>query len=371
MPGQPEIILAVGTEGGGFLLSSGPSRLDWKSRPFLRGESVNSFAYDRSNKILYAATLTEGVFASRDLGRTWKTKSRGLHVRKVWAVELDQREPSTLYAGTHYGHLFRSVSGGTMWEEVVGLHNAPKRNEWGIDWAQGTTGLTVHTVRVDPHRSRRLYIVSSGGGPYRSDNGGESWQLLQNGVLDYCPLGGRSDAPDIPKDDKATKLKEHLNRVHTCTHKLVLSHRRPSTLYQQNHCGVFESEDFGDGWNDISPRGQLRHGFPIALIENGSTSLFVVPAFQGVCKKHNSCIKGQLAVYRREKSGWERLVQGLPRNVHTCVLRDGMTTDGLDEAGLYFGTTTGDVFASLDCGESWSTIMTGAGRIQGLFSVAV
>jgi len=364
--------VVVGTTDGGYILSSDAGRGGWRKRgPFLKSESVNGFAYRSGDGSLFAATLTEGVFASKDLGRTWKSASRGLNVRKVWTVEVDPREPTRLYAGTHYGHLFRSDDSGKKWEEVVGLHSAPKRNEWGIDWAMGTTGLSLHTVKVNPRKSGQIFIVSSGGGTYRSDDRGKTWKLLQGGILDDCPVGVGPDAPSIPKNERSEKLQKHLEQVHTCTHKLALSGEREGAIYQQNHCGVFQSDNSGQRWEDISPGDSVRHGFPIALVEDGNPSLFVVPAFQGICKMHNSCVKGQLAVYRRRRSGWEKLSKGLPSKVHTCVLRDAMATDGRKEAGIFFGTTTGEVFGSTDLGDSWFQMMKGVGRIQGVASFTV
>jgi len=230
----------------------------------------------------------------------------------------------------------------------------------------GTTGLTVHTVRVDPRTSDRVYISSSGGGLYRSDDRGDSWSILQQGVLQTCPIGGRSDAPDIPKKARAAKLAEHLGQVHTCTHKIAISNKNPDHLFQQNHCGVFESRNHGGSWRDVSPDDDDRHGFSVGLTENGSTSLFVVPAYQGICKRHNSCVKGQLSAYRRDRSGWRKLSKGLPGRVHTCVLRDAMATDPEDPGGVYIGTTTGEVFGSVDGGDSWFGVLEGAGRIQGV-----
>ncbi len=366
-----DVVVAVGTTRGGFLLSSNSSRKTWRrSSPFLKGESVNNFAYSPTDGKLYAATLTEGMFVSKNLGKTWTPINNGLHVRKAWTVAVDPKDPSILYAGTHYGHLFRSGNGGEVWEEVTGLFTAPKRNEWGIDWALGTTGLCIHTVRIDPRNNKRLYIVVSGNGPYRSDDRGETWRLMQNGVLDTCPVGANSNAPDSPKNEKTSQLEKHLQQVHVCTHKLVISPRTPNLVYQQNHCGVYRSQDGGERWTDVSPSDSLRHGFAIALVENGDQSLYVVPAFQNICKEHNSCVRGELAAYRTQSGGskWEKLSTGLPKKVHNCVLRDSMAADQLQPSGLYFGTTTGEVYGSNDGGDTWSDLVKGAGRVQGLVS---
>lgn len=159
---ENSVIVSVSTENGGYLLRSDENRKEWsKGRHFLSGESVNNVTTG-GNRKLFASTLTEGVFSSEDLGKTWKTSSRGLHVRKVWTVEADSNQEGLLYAGTQYGHLFRSYDYGKSWEEVVGLHNAPLRDKWGIDWAFGTTGLTIHTIKTDPNKKGRMYIVASG-----------------------------------------------------------------------------------------------------------------------------------------------------------------------------------------------------------------
>jgi hypothetical protein len=365
--------VAVGTTNGGYLFSSNGPRKTWKkSQPFLKGESVNNFAFSNESKSLYAATLTEGVFLSKNLGKTWTPINRGLNVRKTWTVAVDENDPDSLYVGTQYGHLFHSKDNGGAWEEVTGLHSAPKRANWGVDWAFGTTGLCIHTIRIDPRNSKRLYIIASGNGLYRSDDAGATWQLLQSGVKEECPVAVQADAPDIPGPKRAEKVKEHLETVHSCTHKLVVSQNNPKILFQQNHCGVYASKDYGEKWVDVSPANWLRHGFPIVMDENGHTSLFVIPAFQGICKSHNSCIKEELAAYTSDNSGksWKKVSGGLPRNVHTCVLRDSMAGDGGEPGGLYFGTTTGELFGSTNRGAMWSQLSKGLGRIQGVVAFA-
>lgn len=360
--------VAVSTTDGAHIFTSDESRKSWNDQGnILKGESVNNIASD-SNGRYYAATLTDGVFISDDEGKTWNRSCNGLHVRKVWTVEPDRHEPGTVYAGTHYGHLFRSVDSGKNWEEVAGLHNAPNRNEWGVDWGFGTIGLALHTVLSDPHVRNRLYVVAAGNGSYRSDDSGESWKLIKDGTGDACPIGGKDYGFTPPEYTEEQRLAEHLRDVHSCTHKLELSSRKPGLIFQQNHCGVFYSENSGTTWEDISFDSNTRHGFPVAVTEGKHTSMFVIPAYQGDCKKHNSCIQGQLAVMRTDDSGrsWNRLVTGLPDGVHAVVLRDGMSHDSLDQPGVYFGTTAGDVFASADLGESWRTMASGLGRIQGV-----
>lgn len=159
--------------------------------------------------------------------------------------------------------------------------------------------------------------------------------------------------------------KDHLKMVHS-THKIAQSERTDDILFQQNHCGIYVSKNAGSSWKDISPDNQTRHGFAIGIDENDK--VFVIPAYQGICREHLSCIKGVLRVLSSEYYGktCKENKNDLPRDVHTCVLRDSLSVDGSEPANVFFGTTTGEVYYSQDGGDSWKRIMKDAGRIQGI-----
>ena len=67
-------------------------------------------------------------------------------------------------------------------------------------------------------------------------------------------------------------------------------------------------------------------------------------------------IDGHAAVWRSRDRGdsWQQLDRGLPpTGAYLGVLREAMATDSMDPAGVYFGTSTGQVFASADEGDTW------------------
>ena len=363
--------VALATKNGAYFLTPDEERKKWElSKPFLTEENVNKVVDDGLGNLL-AATFTEGVFKSTDGGRTWNPSSKGLHVRRVWEIAPDPHHRGTIYAGTQYGHLFRSTDSGGTWEEVTSLHDAPDRLNWGIDWGFRTTGLALHTTRFDPANSERIYIVAAGNGTYRSDDGGETWKSLKSGISNSCPIEPArliSSAP--PEATPEEKLSKHLSEVHACTHKIAVS-PKDGKVYQQNHCGIYFSDNHGDQWKDVSINNENRFGFPVDVVENSSTHVFVIPVMPDLlyeCKDHNVCIQGQLSVYSTTDGGknWNRHIKGLPDGVHTNVLRDSLAHDNEKEPGLYFGTTTGDVYFSYDLGNAWRNIGTGIGRIQGV-----
>jgi photosystem II stability/assembly factor-like uncharacterized protein len=359
--------IGIGTVDGAYILSS-EDRSAWKkTHRMMKGESVNYMITSPAGRFL-ASTLSDGIFISDDSNK-WVRSSKGLTVNKVWSVEQDAHADNTVYAGTQYGHMFRSENSGESWEEVTGLYKAPHRENWGIDWGFGTTGLAVHTIKSDPKVKGRLYIIAAGNGAYRSDDSGDTWESIRTGIMDDCNLDFKAERSGKDRKTASGIKKEHLQSVHMCAHKIALSPSMTDVVYQQNHCGVYSTRNAGTKWKDISPTSETRHGFGITVTKGNKDTIFTVPAYQTGCKmKHNSCIQGQLSVMRSNDSGktWKQLTNGLPKNVHNCVLRDCVTSDGLKNPGVYFGTTTGEVYASVDNGNTWNEIANGFGRIQGL-----
>ena len=140
-----------------------------------------------------------------------------------------------------------------------------------------------------------------------------------------------------------------------CVHKLVMS-PDPDRLYQQNHVGMHRSDDAGQSWVEITEGLPTEFGFAAAAHPHDRDTFYVIPLDPG----HTRCMPdGQAAVWRTRDAGstWQRLDRGLPQeNAHLGVLRQGMTGDTYDVPGYYFGTSTGQVFASADDGEHWSEI---------------
>lgn len=369
---MPRVMVFAGTTDGLFVLESDGRRSRWRQRgPFLRGHSVNHFGWDTKSQTLYAATLDEGVLASRTFGRSWQPLNDGLSIRKVWTVAVNPKDSDELWAGTHFSYLFRSTNRGHTWSVVPGYVKAPgKEGRYG-DWGWGTIGNCLHTILMDPKKPKRIYAVSSsdagGNGALRSDDGGETWQPIRKGTFESCPEV--TEAGHRP----GASSSEHLANEHTCTHRLAFAPVDPQVLYRQMHCGVYRSSDYGASWMDISKGLANRHGFPLAVHPRETDTLFVVSAFQGKCKKHNSCIQGTLQVHRSRTSGhqWEVLHDGLPDNVHCVVLRHGMDVDRLRPAGVYLGTTTGQIYGSANEGDSWARLASQLPRVQGIVTAVV
>jgi photosystem II stability/assembly factor-like uncharacterized protein len=140
-------------------------------------------------------------------------------------------------------------------------------------------------------------------------------------------------------------------------HKMRLDYKNPSRLWTSSHIGVYRSDDEGKSWDDVTEGLPSVHGFPMAVTKAGKDAAFVVP-LEFESNNFRVC-PGQFTVYRTEDQGksWEGLTNGLPGpHDYQSVYRNAMDTDSLENAGVYVGTTNGEVYASADTGDRWQRL---------------
>ncbi|HSR43024.1 MAG TPA: hypothetical protein VLL48_12645, partial [Longimicrobiales bacterium] len=242
-------------------------------------------------------------------------------------------DPDIVYAGVEDAALFRTSDGGHAWSELPGL----RTHSTGKDWMPGAGGMCLHTILLDPADPDRIYVAISAAGAFRSDDGGETWHVATKGLhSQYMP------DPEAP--------------VGHCVHNLAMHPSRPDTVFMQKHWDVCRSDDAGDHWTEVSGNLPTDFGFPIAVHPHEPETIYVVPIKSDT---EHYFPEGRARVYRSRTGGgeWEALSKGLPqKDCFQNVLRDAMAVDTLDEAGIYFGTTGGSVFASADAGDSWRPI---------------
>jgi photosystem II stability/assembly factor-like uncharacterized protein len=183
-----------------------------------------------------------------------------------------------------------------------------------------------------------MHVAISAAGVFRSDDGGKSWRAANRGL----------HSEGIPDGDA---------EVGHCVHRLAMHPSRPDTLYMQKHWDVMRSDDGGENWYDIGGNLPTDFGFPIDVHAHDPDTVYVVPI---TSDSEHFPPEGKLRVYRSRTGGneWEQLTDGLPQqHCYVNVLRDAMAVDSLDECGVYFGTTGGQVYASDDAGDHWRPIV--------------
>lgn len=343
------MLLLVGTKKGAFVFTSDRGRKSWKmAGPFHQGKEIYRVTYDRRDGTIFASVNDNHwgptVARSRDMGKRWKisktppkfTKGSGMSVERIWQIVPGfEDEPDTLYAGTAPACLFRSDDGGEHWTPNEAMLNHKTRRRW----QPGAGGMCLHTILLDRRRPKRVLVAISAVGTMRSEDEGASWKFQNKNVLaDFLP----------------NKYPEYGQ----CVHKLAYNPGSPDVIYQQNHCGVFRTDDAGENWKDIRDNLPSRFGFPVAVDANQTRRVYVVP-LEGDFSRIPP--EGHFAVWASDQGGgdWVRLDNGIPKISYYTVLRDGMSVHQEDPGGLYFGTTTGHLFGSRDQGNSWERVTDG------------
>ena len=350
----------VGTRKGGFVLTADGTRRDWTvDGPFFGGWEIFHMAGSPADPDRLWASQSGGWFGqqvqrSSDGGRTWEPVGNhfaydgdpGTHqwydgtphpweFARVWHLEPSPTDPDLVYAGIEDAALFRSTDGGWSWTELPGLRTQGD----GKHWQPGAGGMCLHTVLLHPTDPDQIHVAVSAAGVFRTDDGGATWTPANRGL----------DSGGVLPDPNA--------EVGHCVHRLARHPSRPDTLFMQKHWDVCRSDDAGGTWREISGDLPTDFGFPIGVHAHEPETVYVVPI---TSDSEHFPPDGRLRVYRSRTGGeeWEPLTRGLPQqHCYVNVLRDAMALDTLDDCGVYFGTTGGQVYVSPDGGENWDAVV--------------
>ena len=348
-----DVLVLVGTMKGAFIFRSNRSRRSWDvGGPYFPGSAVYAMAYDGRNgrHRLWAAPHSMhwgGLLRhSDDFGRNWTNPEEAnvkfpegteASLKQIWQVSPGRdSEPNVLYCGVEPAALFVSRDAGETWSLNEGLWNHPHREKW----QPGGGGLCLHTILLDPQDVNRVRIAISTGGMYATADGGATWAASNKGVrAEFLP-------------DKHPEFGQ-------CVHKVVQSKVKPERMFLQNHWGLYRSDDRGATWKDVANGVPSDFGFAIGIHPKDPDSAWIIPLESDMFR----CTpEGKLRVYHTTNAGkkWKPLTKGLPQEqAFETVLRDAMSVDGLDPAGVYFGTRSGKVFASNSEGRKWEMITEG------------
>jgi len=371
-PATGPIALLIGTRKGAFILRGDRARRTWKlSPPLFLGQIVHHAILDpRDRRTMLVAARTghlgPTVFRSTDLGKTWKEANSPPAFPKVpegekgrvvdhvfWLTPGHASEPNSWYAGTSPQGLFRSDDGGATWNPFSYINDDPQYREWMGTVQDGTPdGPKMHSIIVDPRNPRHLYFAMSGGGVHESVDGGKKWTPLVQGM----EVVEGFDAATITFHDP---------------HCVRLCPGNPDRLYQQNHCGIYRLDRPSNQWVRIGnnmPKRIGDVGFPMVVHPRDQNTAWVFP-MDGTGVWPRVSPGGKPAVYKTRNAGqtWARLNKNLPTSqAWWTVKRQAMTADAHEPVGVYFGTTSGEVWASRTGGENWACL---ASHLPEIYSV--
>ena len=353
-------------------------------------------------------------------GAGWKVGDVGHYGVNVSLVARDPRD-GTLWAGLDHGHwgtkLSRSTDNGKTWADAPQIMypedaryiDGFEQDENGEDKTpkikSATLGKIWSIAFGGADQPGRIWVGTIPGGLFRSDDGGETWELNRP-LWEHDSRGGPNlDKPSNWFGGGATVNGESTPGIHSIVvdprnskrvlvgvscagvlettddgktwvgrnkglkatflpnpdaewghdpHLVSLSPNQPDHVWQQNHCGVFYSPNGGQQWQEVSKPDQGVHfGFPVAVDEKDGRTAWLVP---GRSDAQRMSVNAGLFVARTQDGGktWEQLREGLPQErAHDIVYRHSLDIKG---DMLAFGSTTGNLYFSPNRGESWHTV---------------
>ncbi len=365
----------VGTKKGAFICTSDEGRRNWKVEgPIFGGWEIYHMKGSPVDPNRIFASQTSSWFGqviqrSDDGGKTWHTPGSteeermtdfgfpggesnkfvydgipGTHkffdgsdkpweFKRVWHLEPSLTDPNVVFAGVEDAALFRSEDAGATWKELSGL----RTHTTGKDWQPGAGGMCLHTILIDPTNHDRMYVAISAAGVFRTDDGGKTWKPINKGL-------NSNFMPDPEAE------------VGHCVHRIAMHPSKPDTLFMQKHWDIMRTDNAGETWSEFSDGLPSDFGFPIDVHAHEPETIYVVPIKSD---SEHFVPDGKLRVYRSKTGGnnWEPLTRGLPQeNCYVNVLREAMCVDRLPECGIYFGTTSGEVYVSPNGGDDWLPI---------------
>jgi hypothetical protein len=364
-----KVRVLVGTRKGGYILTSNRARKTWDVKgPFQPGVDVFHVVADPRHPGEVYAAANSGFWGpmlvkSKDWGAHWKEIATPLLPKQsgrkpvfelppdavkpiinLWHIEPGRpEEPDTIYLGVDPASLYRSDDRGASWSPMEGLNQHSTRPKWN----PGAGGMCLHSILWDPSNRDRMFVGISAAGVFRSDDAGATWTPKNQGVVvSFQP----EEQPEVGQ----------------CVHHIALDPRDPNTVYRQDHDGIYVSHDAGDLWKRVGRPLPSDFGFVVATAPTLPGTAFFVP-LHGM---YRTAMNGQLQVYKwtEKDRKFTATVKGKPWRGELGTHREGLATDALDPAGIYLGTTSGQLYYSRNGARSWNEVPY---RFPGIHSVSV
>jgi photosystem II stability/assembly factor-like uncharacterized protein len=316
----------------------------------------------KTDEILYAGTIGQGVHRSRDGGEHWEAMNFGLPPHgDVRALAVHPEEHGLLFAGTDHG-CFRSLDDGLSWKpiraidetiEVWSLYICPQdphlmfagtrparlygSRDGGQSWAQLSLELPTTTrvtgIAVDPEDTDTVYLGIEVGGLLRSVDGGRRWETINEGLSD----------PDV--------------------HCLCVSASSPPTLHVATASDIFRSNDWGEHWQAL----RLKDRLPMTYFR----AILVAPDNQDVLYATSGVAPfgEEGALYRSTDMGetWKRFDEDIPLQSTLWTV----TVNPLQPRHIFAGTLCGQFLRTYDGGRTWQEFSTGFEDLRVLVCVPV
>ena len=319
---------------GLYRLAEGEKEWELKGNGLPETPAIRALAiHPQKPEIVYAGTQ-DGPYRSTDHGENWEKVNVPDHGQPVWSLLYSPRDSNVMYAGYEGCEIYRSEDGGENWKPIPVSVRFPD-----VTMGPGSNpAKRILMMAGSAADSDELYGAIEVGGLIHTTDGGETWENLSHGL--------------------------YMNDDLVDMHGVMASSLIPGTVLSISRAGLFRSEDHGDHWTHIDLQGGLN--------EKGHTYCRGIQEVPGdpktVWVAAGANFQSELgALYRSKDVGatWEHIELGF--DARSTMF--GIAFDEHQRGRMYCATGGGQVFGSLDRGESWNAYPLPAGATQ-VYSLA-
>jgi len=253
----------------------------------------------------------------------------------IWTLEpAHDDDPGALWCGTIPGGLFRSEDRGESWQLVRPLWDDPSRPQW---FGGGYDNPGIHSVSVDPADPDTVAVGISCGGVWITHDRGHTWSVAKGMRAGFMP----PESAEIPYIQDP--------------HRIVRCRAQPEVMWAQHHSGMYRSADGGASWDEIVDVSPSTFGFAVAAHPSDPDTAWFVPSQSDEVRVP---VDGRMVVNRTRDGGatFDTLCDGLPqRNAYHLVYRHGLDVDDTGDR-LVVGSTSGSLWVSDDGGDHFTNV---------------
>jgi photosystem II stability/assembly factor-like uncharacterized protein len=348
----------VATRKGLFVMHLGQDNCCEIKALHFPGEPVSQILFNRFNHNWYAALrlghfgpklnrsgdqgkswheITTPAFPPKPTEGPWAEDPTPWSVEMVWAIEsgANAKFPEfndRLWAACMPAGIFRSDDAGQTWQLCQSFWLDERRRAW---MGGGNDYPGAHTILIDPLNPHHVTVAISCGGTWSTQNSGATWENIGKGFnATFMP-------PELASDPNAQD-----------PHRIAHCQAHPDVMWIQMHGGIYRSVDAGQQWQLLPPHADGDFGFPIVADPVNPLRAWVVPA---QADSHRYAPKAAMSVMRTDDGGqtWQAFRSGLPQtHAYDLVYRHGLDV-AADGITMVMASTTGNIWTSLDAGETW------------------